>query len=739
MKIAVVATEPIDNKTFDVWLARFMIDPSEYEVLTLVDYNPEDENGKHKALTAKEKDENRPDLLAKLKAIDPKLIVAVGGPMLKELIDYQDMLPPREVPEGVKVTYLNYCAVPLPLRSYYSELKCQVIGMPLPSYFSFEPMFKDSDNDAYRNRFTRAAFQAIHEAFNRPRELVFDIETDGLDVNTAKVVYFGYYSYPEQKFGVVTTPFEIQEILDKHSHLIGFNNKEFDQKILTNNGSKLYGKVTIDMLRGLKARGRREDMGLHDLRDNKLDTVVRFLKLGEKKEIDFSILKKPMRSAEEDKMCREYLARDIEVTKKLFEWWTDWCAPFAQYVNKEHQWRQNYKTCSSASYAYKVICHATGREELFKEDGEIPEGEEEDDFEGGFCSADKEEARGNLLLFDFASLYPHNFFQANLFSPVTKLYTGPTFKANEFYPDLKGVYKADKLGEVETVLKHFYLERVKFKKANDPRQYALKILLNSSYGAASSQKFLSIHNPTIGPDTTYIGRQNIKYVRAKLLEAGFILCMTDTDSVVLEIPEGRTEAEAVKVINGCVMEIKRWLPFPADTFKMVLEKHIKYWQMFKHRKTGALLKKFYLFVTTDNEITTKGLPVVKSNSTGLGKKIYEILKPRILESLQCKFSEQYFDDLMRVLAKEDISLAAKKFKVKETSEYKLPSQLDCQISQRYGAGNHWLIRNKIVGAGLKVKYGLVAEVKDIGLEFIDFTLTKDELCYFVKSGLGAYQ
>lgn|GEM_PF-906888 len=736
-KVAIVSSEPIDSVLFDVWIARFGLQPEEYEVLTLVDYDSKDKNGKHKALSEKEKDIARPGLLAKMKVIQPSIIVTIGGPMLKEMTDYKELPPPDGTPADATITYLQYCATLLPLRKFYAELGCSVVGMPLPSYFSYGDKLQNTDNDPMRNRFTRAAFQFIHEAFNRPKMLVFDIETDGLDVNKAKLLYFGYYSYSEKQYGIVKTKFEIQEILDRHTHLIGFNNKEFDQKIMSNNELQLYGKVTIDMLHGLKARGRKEDMGLKDLRDNKLDTVVRFLNLGEKKEIDFNILTKGNISLEEDRKIREYLTNDVEITKKLFDWWTAWCGPFKQYVNPIHQWRQSYKTCSSASYAYKAICHATGRPEIFKEDDDLTE--EEEDFEGGFVSADLEVARGNVLLFDFASLYPHNFFQGNLFSPVTKDYTGPIFKANDFYPELKGVYRADRLGEVETVLKNFYLERVKFKKAKDPRQYALKILLNSSYGAASSNKFVSIHNPTIGPDTTYIGRQNIKYVRKRLVEEGFILCMSDTDSCAIQIPAGKTEEDVTKIINACVIEIKKWLPFPSDTFKMALEKRIKYFQMFKHKKTGALLKKFYLFVTTDNEVVVKGLPIVKSNSTGLGKKIYEIIKPKIIETLQCKFPEGYFDGLMKELTKNDISLAAKRFKVKQPSEYKSPSQLDCQIAQRYGSGNHWLVRNKIVGAGIKVKYGKVEEVKNIGTEFIDFTLTKDELYYFVESSLEGYQ
>ena len=715
------------GKLLDAWIARWELAEEDYAVLNTVKFFPQNAEGHPRPPTEKEKDAWRPLLLKQLLALKPKIIIAVGSTALKELTDSQE-------------DHLKACGALIPLRKFYLDVGCQVVGMPHPAFLLRNGGHIEDERDPIRNKFVRQTFQLIHEALHRPKMLVIDIETNSVNVNDAKMLYFGAYSYVDKKGYVFQTPFEIQELIDRHTHLVGFNNKEFDQKIMANNGIFLFNKVTVDMYQGLRARGRKEDMGLKDLRDNKLDTLVRYLKLGEKKEFDLEILRKNRLSTEEHRQVVEYLQNDVIITTKLFDWWTNWTAPFAQYVSRKHQWRQTYKTCSSASYAYKAICHATGLPEIFKEDDDVADDEEEDSFEGGFVSADIEVARGKLLLFDFASLYPHNFFQGNLFSPVPipQDYEGEAFRANEFYPELKGVYKVDKLGKIETVLKNFYLERVKFKKAKDPRQYALKILLNASYGAASSDKFVSIHNPTIGPDTTYMGRQNIKYVRKKLLEAGFILCMSDTDSCVLQIPEGKTEEEAVKVINECVAEIKRWLPFPSDTFGMVLEKHIKYFQMFKHKKTGVLLKKFYLFVTDENEVVVKGLPIVKSNSTGLGKKIYEMLKPKIIESLQCKFSESYFDELMKALTKDDIALAAKRFKVKQPSEYKSPSQLDCQIAQRYGPGNHWLIRNKIVGAGMKVKYGKVEEVKNIGIEFIDFTLTKEELHYFVRSGLEGF-
>jgi len=716
------------GKLLDQWLDFWQLKPDDYAILNTVKCFPQNDEGKPRPPTEKEKDEWRPWLLKQLLALKPKLIITLGATALNEMTNNNSPI-------------LEACCNQLALREFYTGINCMVYGLPHPAFFLRGSANLETGNDHKKNRFTRSANLVIHEALKRPRVLIFDIETDSLDVNTAKVKLFGAYSYSDGDGGhMVSTYADIQNLIDTHTHLVGFNIREFDIPILENNGINMRNKVVVDLYQGLRARGRKDVMGLKDLRDNKLATIVKFLNLGEKSDIDYETIKSfPHVPLETFNKVIDYARNDVKITKALYDWWLDWAAPFEQYVSPRNQWRKTYMTCSVASYSYKAICYATGRPEEYNDDAEkLEEGGEDETFTGGFVSADIEVAHDNILYFDFASLYPHNFIQGNLFSPVSPDYKGTAFVANDFYPNLRGAYKADAPGDVEIVLKKFYLERKKYKKAKDPREYALKILLNSAYGASSSETFKSIHNPTIGPDTCYIGQQNIKYVRKKFLEEGFVLCMTDTDSCMVQVPPGKTEKDALRIVKECASEIKKWLPFPADTFNMELQAKIKYFQMFRHKKTQELLKKFYLYVTEDGKVVVKGLPIVKSNSTQLSKRVFEILEPQIAKRGNCRFSEGYIDKLMYKLVGTDVSLAAKQFKVKSPGDYKNPSQLDCQIAQRYGPGSHWLLRNKVIGAGKDVKYGKLEELRNVGLEFIDFTLTKEELHYFVGAGLEAF-
>jgi len=698
------------GRILDTWIKYWDLSEDDYAILNTVKFFPQDATGKPRPPTDLEKDEWRPVLKKQIDALAPKLIITLGAVATNEMTD--NTKPQMEI-TGTKFE----------VRHYYGG-KIPVMPLAHPSFYLRNGKAMEIDKPI------KTTFQFIHEKLNRPKILVLDIETDNkLDIDTAKVVACGFYSYVYPKDYLMTGDIvEMQQIIDRHTHLIGYNIREFDLPILKNNGVESYGKVVVDLYKGITARGRKEVMKLKDLPDNKLDTLVAYLKLGNKIPFDFKILEKSVRTAAETRQLGEYLHNDILITRKLYDWWCDWAAPFEPYVSEENRWRKTYLTCSVASYAYKAICYATNREEDYlDEDEKVPE----DTFEGGFVSADQEKARGKILLYDFASLYPHNFFQGNLFSPVTPEYKGPVFKKNDFYPDLTGVYKADKMGDVETALKRFYRERVKFKIAKDSREYALKIVLNSSYGAGTCRTFKSIYNPTIGPDTTYIGRQNIKYMRKLFQEKGFILLYSDTDSLYIQLPEGKTQEEADQIVRDGIAEIKKWLPFPSDTFKMSLETPIKYFQCF-WGSDNKLLKKLYLFVTDKNEIVIKGLPFIKSNATILARRVFDRIKPEIISTLHCFFSESYIEKLIREEVEKDFMVAAKTFTVKAPGKYKIPTQLDCQIAQRYGAGKILLIKNKLIGVGKDVRYCTIEEAKCLKFDDLDLSTTREELHFFIK-------
>ena len=73
----------------------------------------------------------------------------------------------------------------------------------------------------------------------------------------------------------------------------------------------------------------------------------------------------------------------------------------------------------------------------------------------------------------------------------------------------------------------------------DSIQYAWKVLKNASYGALGSP-FTRYYNPDIAENITQIGRELLQYAAKKSDEIGFSVLYGDTDSVLLQTPEGLT-------------------------------------------------------------------------------------------------------------------------------------------------------------------------------------------------------
>ena len=706
------------GQLLDAWIAYWDLQPNDFAILNICKYWPRDEAGKTRAPTPAEIDAQRGILIKQLQALNPKICVALGAVAKNELTD--DTRGQLEM--SGKTT---------PLRAAYG-LNIPVLVLPHPSYYlrhGYTPAKPGFD------RYIKMAFQVIHELLGKEKLLIVDIETTGLDIERDDIRFCGFYSFPNQEFVITSDLKEMQQIIDEHTHIIGYNVREYDLPMLRNRCEvNSYGKVVIDLYQGIKARGRKEAMKLDKLPRYTLGELVRHLKLGEKKELDYNLLKKPMFTEEERALIFNYLKNDLKITKALYLWWANWAEPFRQYVSPAVQWRKSYMTCSVASYAYKAICHAASLPEAYPpHKDEEEEKEEEETFEGGFVSADVEMVKENIVELDFSSMYPHNYFQTNLFSPVTPDYTGSVFKANEFYPELQGVYRTDTMGIVEKTLQNFYLMRQAYKTTKDPRENALKLVLNSAYGASSSEVFISLHNPTIGPDTTYLGRTNIKYTRRRFEEEGYRLIYSDTDSVYIQLPPGKTLEDVHILRKKIAKEIQQYVPFPADTFEIGFKNQIKYFQCFRNKKTKKLLKKFYLYVAKNNELTLKGLPVVKSNSTQLGKRVYERLKPMIIANLDCKFHRKTIENMIREEAEKDPTSAAKCFSVRESGKYKNPNQLDCQIARRYGAGKIWLVKNYVTGVGKDVKFCTLDEAKNLKYEQLDLSNTNEELSYFIRA------
>lgn len=594
--------------------------------------------------------------------------------------------------------------------------------------------------------------------------LVYDIETrtNGLpDPNKDTLRLFGCYSYKTKKYYLLTNIDDIQKVVNAHKFLVGFNTESYDEPIAKRAGVSYNYKIKLDLYDIIKKRAAIIKIEQGMLKDLLLSYSLKFitetLGLADKEtgklEIDYKLFNKDTWTPEEFSIVKEYTMRDLEITKKLYEWLEEQFLSFKDFVTEDDIKKKRYLTDSPAVFSYKVMCKELKLEPEFT-DAETEHGE----YEGGYVAYPAgERFENNIVLLDFASLYPNLFIQCNLFShkcdccEIHEKWNGSGFfKVN-------GYYCTKKQGRVEEMYKKIFLLRKQYKKEKNQKEYALKIILNAGYGLTGNPKFKHLYHRTSASDCTAIGRQCILYVRKRFREEGYINIFTDTDSIAVQCPEGKTITDVIELSKKIVSEIQQYMPFPwIGQFELKVEAEIKYAFFFKGNtnekddseilddddfvnKHKGLLKKNYILVTKDNELIIKNLGIRKKSNSPLSRKIFwEYLAPKIKEG-EVKFSKTYLKNLINELLEKDLTLAAMRKDVGPISMYeKSKTGLQAQITTKYGSGIHFLIPNtKNIGVGKGKSYCTIEEFKKHNLKLTDIDLDNvwNELEYFTKKAV----
>ena len=605
--------------------------------------------------------------------------------------------------------------------------------------------------------------------------LIYDIETyvvgDRPDSSKDRLRIFGCYSYKTKKPYLLTDKKEIQNIINAHKFLVGFNNvgdrkyPGYDNPILVREGIDLKFKICIDMRKIFKKRAGammiKEGMLSDLIMSYSLDFITKLLKLVDKedgkKEINYDVFKKETWTPEEVKEIKEYTIRDIEVTKKLYEWLEEYFNSFKDFVNEEDVKKKRYLTSSIAGFAYNAICHA------MKWNNEMSNSDEKVELKGGYVSYPAgERFEGNIYCLDFNSLYPHIAIQCNLFGRIKGLEDIDRWNGNNKWK-VEGAYNSKELSSVAKLFIKWYADRTVYKKNYDKREYSIKIILNTgSYGILNTPYYPKTFDAIAGRDCPSIGRQWTKYARKIFIAEGYKMIYTDTDSVYI-IDVFNDKEKMLKVRDRIINDIKATVPFPQDTFDMGIDDEIKYMYFFpkgkkedKHSddemdeqdfidKPKGLLKKNYIYVakvfdkegkyTGEDKVVIKNLGIRKKSISPLSRKIFwEHLVPKIKEG-QIKFSKKYLKDLMEQLLKDDINLALLRKDVGGLKDYKGPTSIQAQISTKYGPGTHFLIANlKNLGVGKGKSFCTLKEFNKHNLKLtdIDYDGFWNELDYFIK-------
>lgn len=564
--------------------------------------------------------------------------------------------------------------------------------------------------------------------------LIYDIETDSLDIKKAKVKWFGAYSYLFDKY--YSIPFNkkiIQDILNKHRVFVGFNNKGFDNLILENNGCAIGDyKIVIDLLEISAPKGNSDynryfknklkQMGI-DINKFSLKEIVKVLELDNKNkgDIDYKIFQKNMWNREEVIKIKEYLKQDIVLTLKLFEWYEKQFEPLKELLNIKD--RANYKhlTTSLASLAYMIMCNKAGLDLKWGE-----KKEKVVSFAGGHHIEPKwGKVKGNIVNIDFVSAYPHALIMGNLYSYSKEGWSGGIY-FNEGIGKIKGIYDNKNQGKIEKALQQLFMIRLKAKREGDLiKSQAYKICINSQYGLTGNPIFETFYNPNTAADCTHIVRTWLKKIAKLLEEEGFKVLYGFTDNLIVEIPKKLSEDRLMYKVKKFIEEVKSNMPFPLETFNMELEERMKF--------IWFVAKNCYLWVDDKNKVKYKATLLNKNTPKVIMQVFDEYMSPKIINELDVNFTEE---ELMKQIInrlEDNILLGAEEYKVGSLDSYKVQTSLQYQISDKYGEGKHFLIPNKMmVGIGKAkrtknknpIRYCTPEEFKEKGLQIKDIELKR---------------
>lgn len=436
---------------------------------------------------------------------------------------------------------------------------------------------------------------------NNDDVLVYDLETEvvGFKPDGEKDILrvFGFYSYKNNKFGIL--PYykkeAIKKVLDSHKFLVGFNNKNYDDIILKRSGYDVKYKISIDLRDIIKKRAGIITTGEGSLKDNlmkySLDYITKYLKLVDdstsKEQIDYDIFKKTAWTAEEVAEIKKYTIRDIEITKKLYEWLVNYFEGFKDFIGNKDIKTKAYITDTPAKFGYKADCHAMSWEEAYNTEtaekvkrpggGYVayPAGER---FDAKIIDEANNIYKDLIIQLDFSSLYPSIMMMANLHSRNKETTEG--WHGGKLF-NVKGYYNDKEMSSLGKLLRKWYFVRIyykqkgiltdgtifKYKDAHkyigkkhytiplednefdmveilidddevkrlesvmyDPKEYTIKILINLQYGILYHPYYKLVYDNIAGDDCTGLGRQFTKYARKVFRDAGYPIIYTDSVS-----------------------------------------------------------------------------------------------------------------------------------------------------------------------------------------------------------------
>jgi len=524
----------------------------------------------------------------------------------------------------------------------------------------------------------------------------------------------------------------------------------------------------------------------------------KFFKEYKDDDFDYNVLNKEVITEEDWVYIINYLRQDLIVTKNIFEFLERYFEGMSDGLSPKSIEDLGYVHYPTGSYFYNSICYALN---LPLEYGDNTS----DKFIGAYVKLpEKEKYEGDGFCVDWSSFHPHNIWSANLATPINKCKHKVNGKCpNPYNGDgkifkLKGIYCGCEIGEIEKWIRYKFFKRneyrrkfirsngseIKYKDITkedniyyvdenkdlsvkkltdkeilevkllydlgvDPREYSIKILINSGYGVLASPIFKSTYNETTGADTTLMSVQANKFIAKWFEDHGYIVTYMDTDSCYI-IDIFKDKNKFIKIMAEGVQQVRDALPFSDNTYNMDIDADFSHIFFFQDKDSADkhYKKKNYIYITKENEVKLNGIPLLKINAPLLAKNIYNnYLEKEIIRTKNIKFDKGYLRQLIEFEISKDKSVLLSKIRVSPAASYASEGQLQAQISAKYFDGKAGIFQGfkhtrKGYGVGKGKFYCSLDESKSLGIHEYDLETVWKVLDPFVKEdkqlGLGDF-
>lgn len=342
-------------------------------------------------------------------------------------------------------------------------------------------------------------------------------------------------------------------------------------------------------------------------------------------------------------------------------------------------------------------------------------------YEGAYVVEPVKGVHEHIYYFDFRSLYPsiiitHNVDTSTIDCECCKDNVSPTGHC----------FCLKEKGFVPAILESLLKERVRIKgmmkgkeglehKSLFSQQWALKILANSFYGYLGYPRSRWYSKESAESITAW-GRRYINDVIDDAAEWDLEVVYGDTDSLFacMDARDDGRAREFLAFINGALpktMELEQEGYYPRGVF---------------------VTKKKYALIDEQDNITTKGLEVVRRDWTGVAKKTQWSVLEKILKEGDIESAISLVRDVTRDIKEGSVPI----------EDLVIDTQITMALSQYKSIGPHVLIAQKLKDRGEDIRVGTIisylvlkgsGRIRDRAIAASDYDGQKLDAEYYIKN------